>query len=66
MIFRDDDIETKVQQGEHCGSLIVKILNEKQTRQGTKYQVKTNYLFVCAEKAMQQSPGNQIASITEI
>jgi len=41
MIFRDDDDEAKKPLTENCGSLIVKILNDKQTRQGTKYQVKT-------------------------
>lgn len=44
MVFRDDDNETKVAQNENCGSLIVKILNDKQTRQGTKYQVQKSFV----------------------
>ena len=46
MLFRDDDNEAQEPQSEQCGSLIVKIMNDKQTRQGSKYQVKTNFLFV--------------------
>jgi len=46
IVFSDDDNKAKEPPTENCGSLIVKILNDKQTRQGTKYQVKTKCFFL--------------------